>query len=168
MTASKSRKSTFPKIAWLRLIIPILLCQTAGVIGSLFTFPSVGTWYATLNKPVFSPPSWVFGPAWLTLYTLMGIAFYLIWQKSKEVEYSNISATVFIIHLIFNTSWSIVFFGMHSIGLALVIIILMWIMILTLIFLFWRSSRIAAYLLIPYILWVTFASILNYSLLILN
>lgn len=144
-----------------KLLLSILLCLSAGFIGSLATFPAIPTWYASLVKPSFSPPNWIFGPVWTTLYILMGIAMYLVWKKRK-------SLTLFIIHLVFNAGWSIVFFGLHSILGGMIVIIILWGIIVALIRGFYRIDRIAAYLLIPYLAWVSFASVLNFSLLMLN
>lgn len=148
----------------LLLVAVILICQSAGIIGSLFTAQEIPTWYNSLQKPTFTPPGWLFGPVWITLYTLMGISLYLIWNSKKAKTTRNI----FLIHLIFNASWSIIFFGLHQIFLALLNIILIWLIIILLIHLFNKINKKAAYLLIPYFLWVTFAGILNLSLFLLN
>jgi tryptophan-rich sensory protein len=153
---------------WLRLILSILICESAGLLGSIFTVSAIPTWYATLNKPPFNPPNWLFGPVWTLLYLLMGIALYLVWKKGWKRKDVKIALGVFFIQLLLNASWSIVFFGAQQILAAFIVIILMWIAILASIFLFYRISKAAAYLLIPYILWVSFAGVLNYSLLILN
>ncbi|MCX6791514.1 MAG: tryptophan-rich sensory protein [Candidatus Gottesmanbacteria bacterium] len=145
----------------MKLLLSIIVCLSAGLIGSLFTFAAIPTWYATLIKPSFSPPNWLFGPVWTTLYVLMGIAMYLVWRKRKSLN-------LFLIHLVFNAGWSIVFFGLHSILGGMVTIIILWGLIFTLIRTFYRIDRRTAYLLIPYLVWVSFASILNFSLLILN
>jgi len=110
----------------LKLAASIALCQSAGLIGSFFTVSSVSSWYNLLNQPAFRPPNWLFGPVWTTLYTLMGISFYLIWIKLKDKKYSKkakvikLSLMIFLIHLFFNATWSIVFFGLHNIFLALI------------------------------------------------
>lgn len=146
----------------------ILISQLAGVVGSFFTAPAISTWYSTLNKPSFNPPSWVFGPAWITLYTLMGIASYLIWQKRGDNSLVKTALIIFFIHLVFNALWSVIFFGLHSPMWAFVEILFLWAMILLLIIIFYKIDRRAAYLLVPYILWVSFASILNFSIWRLN
>lgn len=146
----------------------ILISQLAGVVGSFFTAPAISTWYSTLNKPSFNPPSWVFGPAWITLYTLMGIASYLIWQKRGESSLAKTALIIFFVHLVFNALWSIIFFGFHSPMWAFVEIVFLWAMILSLIVIFYKIDRRAAYLLVPYILWVSFASVLNFSIWRLN
>ncbi len=146
----------------------IILCLLAGIIGSIFTTQNIPTWYASLNKPSFNPPNWVFGPVWTILYVLMGISAYLIYSKGikkKEVKFALI---IFGIQLILNTLWSILFFGLTSPLLGLICIIVLWISIILTIKLFYKIDKKATYLLIPYILWVSFATILNYYILILN
>lgn len=152
----------------LRILIFILVCELAGIIGSAFTTPSIPGWYATLAKPPFNPPNWIFAPVWTALYALMGIAAYLVYEKGpgrKEVRYA---LAVFAGQLVLNTLWSIVFFGAHLILGAAVVIVFLWVMIAASIWLFSRISRAAAYLLVPYILWVSFATVLNISLYVLN
>lgn len=137
-------------------------------MGSLFTVSSVSTWYQTLVRPALNPPSWVFGPVWIALYFLMGIALYLVWQKGLKRKEVKVAMAVFGVQLVLNSVWSIVFFGMQNPGLAFVDIILLWISILLSIILFYKISKPASYLLIPYILWVSFASYLNYAIWIIN
>jgi tryptophan-rich sensory protein len=151
-----------------KLLLSILACEGAGIIGSLFTFPAIATWYATLTKPSFSPPNWIFGPVWTALYVLMGIAMYVIWEKGTKKQGVRLALTLFIIHLVVNAVWSIVFFGLHSLLGGMVIIIILWGFIAVLIREFFRIRRTAAYLLIPYFAWVSFAGFLNFSLLLLN
>jgi len=150
---------------WVKLIVSILICQIAGVIGSIFTAPSITSWYADLQKPAFSPPNWVFGPVWITLYTLMGISLYLVWNKKKNVK---IPLTLFFTQLILNSIWSIIFFGLQNPFYALIEIIILWIMILVTIIRFYKISKKASLLLLPYIIWVSVATILNYYIWILN
>jgi translocator protein len=150
------------------LLASVIICQMAGIIGSIFTTPAIPTWYANINKPTFRPPNWVFAPVWTTLFLLMGIALFLIWEKGLKRKDVKIAFSVFIFHLLLNTLWSILFFGLKSPFAAFIEIIFLWIAILTSIILFFRISRIAAYLLIPYILWVSFASVLNFSIWRLN
>ena len=150
------------------LIFSILLSQLAGIIGSLATTPAIPGWYAHLNKPFFNPPNWIFGPVWISLYTLMGISLYLIWIKNgKKKKYSNIIA-FFLTHLVFNSLWSIIFFGMKNLGLAFLVILILWTMIFTLIKKFKKINKIAAYLLFPYLAWVSFATLLNFAIWQLN
>jgi len=121
-----------------------------------------------LKKPSFNPPSWLFGPVWITLYTMMGVSLYLIWQKRGEIKLAWPAIIFFLIHLAVNASWSIIFFGQKNIIGALILIVALWFMIVASIFLFYKINKTAAYLLVPYLLWVSFASILNYSLWRLN
>ncbi len=151
---------------WIKLILAIIICNLAGFIGSLFTVNSISTWYATLNKPDFSPPNWLFGPAWGILYILMGISLYLVWMKG--VNKVKNSLIIFGIQLLLNALWSIIFFGMRNITFAFIEIILIWIFILLTIIEFYKIDKRASYLLIPYILWVSFATVLNFYILILN
>jgi tryptophan-rich sensory protein len=140
----------------------IIICQLAGVFGSIFTAPSLPLWYNSINKPSFNPPNWVFAPVWTTLYLLMGISLFLVWRKGLDKKDIKIAFTVFILQLVLNALWSLLFFGLKSPLTAFIEIILLWITILISIFLFFRISKTAAYLLIPYILWVSFASVLNF------
>ena len=149
-----------------KFVISILVSLSAGAIGGIFTSSAITTWYATLTKPSFNPPNWLFGPAWTVLYILMGIALYLVWVSDKENK--KITYIVFFIQLVLNTLWSIVFFGAHQTGWAFFEIVLLWLAILATIIAFHRISKPAAYLLIPYVAWVTFAAILNYSVWVLN
>ena len=146
----------------------IFLCQLAGIIGSVFTFQAIPGWYAQLVKPEFSPPNWVFGPVWITLYTLMGISAYMIYKKGFEKKNVKLALSFFGGQLILNALWSILFFGLQSPLSALVCIIALLLMILATMVLFWRISKNAALLMIPYVLWVSFASILNYFIWALN
>lgn len=150
------------------LLFCIFLCQLAGVIGSYFTINSIPTWYASLNKPSLNPPNWIFGPVWISLYTLMGISLFITWKNRKRLKGIKSTMTIFFLQLLLNTLWSIVFFGMHNIGMALVVIIFLWIFILAMIVTFFRISKSAGLLQIPYLLWVSFAIYLNYSIFILN
>jgi translocator protein len=151
-----------------KLIISIFLCQSAGFIGSIFTRTSVETWYLTLNKPFFTPPSWLFAPVWIGLYSLMGIALFIIWNKDLDNKLKNRALSVFLLQLLFNAAWPIVFFGIKNIALSVIVIILLWLLILATILIFYRVSKTASLLLIPYILWVSFAALLNLAILILN
>lgn len=138
----------------------------AGYIGSAATFANIPTWYATLTKPGWTPPNWVFGPVWTTLYVLMGSAAALVWNSRKSRRRNAV--LFFLAHLVVNAAWSIVFFGLHDTGAALGIIMLLWIMIATMMFWFWRYSRVATYLLAPYLVWVSYASTLNAGVYFLN
>jgi benzodiazapine receptor len=146
----------------------VLICELAGVIGSVFTTPSIPGWYTALAKPPFNPPNWIFAPVWTTLYALMGISAYLVYAKRLKRNKVRKALAVFAGQLLLNTLWSVVFFGAHMILGAAVIIIVLWGMIVATIWLFSRISKAAAYLLVPYILWVSFAAVLNISLYVLN
>jgi benzodiazapine receptor len=150
------------------IVVAIAVCELAGVIGSLFTAPSIPGWYAGLVKPSFNPPGWVFGPVWTTLYAMMGLAAWLVYDRGLTKPGVKMALVVFAGQLLLNTLWSITFFGLHRILAAVVVIVLLWAMILCTIVLFHRISRPAAYLLVPYILWVSFAAVLNVSLYVLN
>lgn len=152
----------------IKLIASLLVCQLAGFLGSLVTSPSIPVWYASLEKPSFSPPNWVFSPVWITLYALMGISLYLLWRQDSKVPKVQIALFFFIVQLILNVSWSMVFFGLKLPFLAFIEILLLWAAILLTIVKALKVSKTAGILLIPYILWVSFAAILNFSLWFLN
>lgn len=153
----------------LRLLMAITLCEGAGILGSIFTFSQIPTWYQTLNKPFFSPPNFVFGPVWTLLYFLMGISLYLVWgKKAKEGDQKNKGLKYFYLQLGLNALWSIVFFGAHQLLLSFIVILALWWFILQTIKTFDKVSQTASYLLYPYLAWVSFASILNLSIVILN
>ena len=148
------------------LIASIAISQLAGVIGSIFTVKNIPTWYSTLNKPSFNPPNWLFGPVWTLLYTLMGISLFLIIAKQKRILSPAVS--LFLVHLGVNSLWSIAFFGMKQIGLAFAVIAILWILIFYLIKIFRKINKTASNLLVPYLAWVSFASLLNLSIWLLN
>jgi tryptophan-rich sensory protein len=150
----------------LKLIISLAIPQIAGGLGAFFTISSVQSWYQTINKPFFNPPSWIFGPMWTFLYVLMGIACYLIWKG--EYPQKKQLLTLFFAQLFLNELWSPAFFGMESPILGLVIIVPMWILILTCIIQFRKASKLASGLMVPYLLWVSFATVLNFSIWWLN
>ncbi|MFH1656359.1 MAG: TspO/MBR family protein [Candidatus Nealsonbacteria bacterium] len=156
------------RINFLKLIISILICQGAGLIGSIFTSPAISTWYVTFKKPSFNPPNWIFAPVWILLFLLMAISLYLIWDRGLKDKKIKIAIFLFSIQLILNIFWSILFFGLQSPFYAFIEIIILWLIILLTIISFYKISKISAYLLFPYILWVSFALILNFSILILN
>jgi translocator protein len=151
-----------------KLIVATVVCELAGIIGSVFTAPSIASWYAGITKPALNPPSWVFGPVWTTLFALMGISAFLIWKKGLDRRDVKIAIGIFIGQLVLNTLWSIIFFGLHSPVGALVEIVFLWLAILATIIVFARISKLAAWLLVPYILWVSFASYLNFMIWALN
>jgi len=147
-----------------KLIIAIVVSELAGIIGSIFTTPSIPIWYAGIAKPALNPPAWVFGPVWTTLFALMGIAAFLIWKKGLDRRDVKIALGIFIGQLVLNALWSIVFFGLHNPCWAFVEIIFLWLAILATIIVFAKISKPVVWLLVPYILWVSFAGYLNYSI----
>lgn len=149
-------------------MISIIGCELVGIAATPFTISAIPGWYQTLNKPSFSPPDWIFGPLWTILYFLMGVAAYLIWIKGLEKKAVKTALSFFIAQLVFNFFWSILFFGFQSPVLGLIDILILWILILITIIKFHKISKTASYLLIPYLLWVTFATILNLSIVLLN
>jgi tryptophan-rich sensory protein len=150
--------------SWLKLALCIIVSLLAGVIGGLFTKTDAGSWYSTIVKPSFNPPNWLFGPVWTLLYILMGISLYLAIIHGAKKKAKILFGT----QLALNTLWSIIFFGMENPLLAFICIIILWIAILLTIVEFWKTSKTAVYLLMPYILWVTFASALNLAIVLLN
>lgn len=148
------------------LIISMLICQFAGLIGSVFTFQAIPTWYVKLVKPAFTPPSWVFGPVWVLLYTLMGIGVYWVYNSKNKAK--GIALALFGAQLVLNSLWSIVFFGLHSPLFGLAVIVLLWLVILATAIKFYEVDPKAGLILVPYLLWVSLASVLNYYILILN
>jgi len=151
-----------------KLIASILICFLAAAIGSIFTSPQIGGWYAGLEKPWFAPPNWVFGPVWTTLYLLMGIALFLVWRKGLERPDVRQGVILFGVQLAFNAAWSLIFFGLQSLFAGLVCIVILWVLILATLIQFWKIDRIAGALLIPYIAWVSIATALNYGIMVLN
>ncbi len=152
----------------LTILAFILVCELAGFVGSVFTRPSIPGWYAGLVKPSFNPPNWIFAPVWTTLYVLMGLSAFLVYEKGLKKNEVKKALGVFAVQLVLNALWSIVFFGAHMILGAAVLIVVLWALIAASIWLFSRISKAAAYLLVPYILWVSFATVLNISLYVLN
>ena len=151
-----------------KLIICVSICLLTGFLGSFLTMDSVKTWYAELSKPSFNPPDWAFGVVWPILYVMMGISAFLIWNKGLNNKQVKIALILFLLQLVLNGLWTPIFFGLHMMGLALVEITLLWLTILATMIIFWKISKPAVYLLIPYILWVSFAIVLNAALWHLN
>lgn len=152
---------------FLKVIVSIIVSELVGILSAPITINAIPGWYAQLTKPPFNPPNWIFGPVWTFLYMLMGISFGIIWnmKSSKKTKKAKI---YFLFQLFLNFLWSIGFFGLHSPIMGLAIIIPLWILILLCILRFYPLSKIASYLFIPYLMWVSFAAILNFSLFILN
>lgn len=146
----------------------VLGCELAGGIGALFTTPNIPTWYASLAKPSFTPPAWVFGPVWTLLYAMMGAALWLVRQAPAKKGAKRMAYAAFAVQLALNVLWSLAFFGLKSPAYGVAVIVLLWLAIAATIVLFWRFDRKAALLLLPYLAWVSFASLLNYSIFALN
>lgn len=151
-----------------KLVLSVSIPLLVGYLGSLITTPSIGTWYATLNKPTFNPPNWVFFPAWTILFILMGISLYLVWEKYPKNKFSKKALSIFGLQLGLNLLWSIIFFGSKNPLHAAIEIVALWVAIMLTIRAFWKISRTASYLMLPYIAWVTFAAVLNFSIVMIN
>ncbi|WP_186755812.1 TspO/MBR family protein [Echinicola salinicaeni] len=155
------------KINWLKLLICVLGIVLLGSISGLANIGNIQTWYAGLEKPSFNPPNSVFGPVWTALYALMGVSLYLIWQSPKTAQRTK-SLKIFFVQLVLNFCWSFIFFYFHLPGFAAIEILILWGMILWMILSFHKINHWAAYIQIPYLLWVSFASVLNISIWWLN
>ena len=151
----------------IKLVISLLLPLSVGAAAGIFTSQAVPIWYASLHRPSFNPPNWIFGPVWTTLYILLGISFFQIWKENPSRE-RNLAIRVFSIQMLLNFAWSFLFFYFNLIGVALIEIILLWTSIAAMIYLFYKIKPFAAYLNIPYLLWVSFATILNAGYYFLN
>jgi tryptophan-rich sensory protein len=151
-----------------RIIFFVACCQLAGVIGSLVTMPAIGGWYGGLKKPFFVPPSAWFGPVWFALYTLMGISAAIVAGRGPENPNVRNAMILFFTQLVLNVFWSVFFFGMKSPLLAFLEILVLWASIVTTTVLFFRIQKIAGWLLVPYVAWVAFAGVLNFSIYRLN
>ncbi len=151
----------------MKLLYSLLLTIGVGAIAGFATASNIGSWYATLSKPRFNPPNWIFAPVWTLLYILMGISFYLIWKQPAS-RYKSNAILIFLVQLFMNFCWSFLFFYFHQIGLAFLNIVMLWIFIVLTIFSFSRIDKRASWLLVPYICWVSFAAILNGAIFHLN
>jgi tryptophan-rich sensory protein len=149
------------------LAISVVICLGAAGIGSLLTIPSIPTWYSTLQKPNWNPPNWIFGPVWTVLYLMMAVAAWLIWRQPGSLDV-RLPLTLFAIQLALNVAWSGIFFRLHLVGAAFLEVTILWIFILATTIAFGFVSRTASYLMVPYLLWVTFASTLNGTIWRLN
>jgi benzodiazapine receptor len=150
------------------LVAAIVIVELIGNIGTLFALSAIGTWYASLVKPEFNPPDWVFAPVWVILFALMGISLYLVWERRRVKKRARIALQAFDVQLALNIFWPFLFFGLRSPLYGLICIVLLFLAILLIIAEFRRVSKAAAYLLIPYLLWVAFAAALNFSVWMLN
>mgnify|MGYP000572013957 CR=1 FL=1 len=151
-----------------KLIFSLVICQFAGILGSFFTTPYVGSWYAFLEKPVFSPPNWVFAPVWTVLYLMMGLSLFIIWSNQENIKKVKTAIIYFAIQLVLNIVWSLVFFTFQSPLGAIFVIIALFVAILLTTIKFSKISDWAAFLMIPYLVWVGFAGILNITIFFLN
>lgn len=151
---------------YVKLGISLILPQLAGGLGAIFTITSIESWYSTLIKPTWNPPSWLFGPVWTILYVLMGIACYLIWTSEHPEKKALLR--LYFIQLILNALWSPAFFGMQSPILGLLVIVPLWAAILLSIIQFRKVSLLTSGLMVPYLLWVSFATVLNTTIWWLN
>ncbi|MBF4468607.1 MAG: tryptophan-rich sensory protein [Methanobrevibacter arboriphilus] len=158
----------FKKEDIIKLGISLLIVYIIALIGSFITYPEISTWYASLAKPSWTPAGWVFPIVWNILYILMSIGLFFVWKDGIKDKKVKIALYVFAVQLGLNLLWSIVFFGFHSLNGGLGIIILLWLFILLNIIVFYRVYKLAGILLIPYIIWVTIAMYLNYTVYILN
>jgi len=155
-------------VDWKKLIASIVVCQLAGLLGAIFTSSAIPTWYTTLEKPLFVPPEWTFSVVWTFLYLLMGLALYIVWRKGWDRRDVRLATCVFGIQLFLNFLWSVLFFGLRSPLLGIIEIVFLWFAIVATIWLFYRISRPAGVLLMPYLAWVSFAALLNYYIWLLN
>lgn len=151
---------------WIKLVSSLALPLAVGGTASLFTQAEIDRWFTTIQKPAWQPPSWIFAPVWTTLYVLMGVALYRIWKQ--KVTGKEQAIILWGSQLALNFLWSFIFFNRHRIGLALVDIVALWLLVLLTIFSFSKFSKTAAWLLVPYISWVSFAAILNFAIYQLN
>lgn len=149
---------------FLKLIVFVAISELAGIIGSVFSVPAISSWYVALPKPFLNPPNWVFGPVWTFLFALMGIAAFLVWQKGLARKDVRTALEIFVLQLMLNVLWSVIFFGQKNPGGAFLELLILWLTILATTILFWRISKFSGWLLVPYILWVSFAGYLNYSI----
>ena len=152
----------------IKLIVSLVACEGAGGIGAIFTTPAISGWYAGLKKPGFTPPNSVFGPIWISLYLLMGVAVFLVWREGLYQGPNKIAFIIFWIQLVLNILWSVVFFGLRTPFGGVLMIIGLWLAIAATIILFFRVSAVAGGLLLPYIIWVSIAANLNYQIWRLN
>jgi translocator protein len=153
---------------WLKLVIALAIPLLVGGISGSFTAIEVKGWYLKLQKPSWNPPSTIFAPVWTTLYLLMGYAFYRVWTKPGNSSLKNTALGLFVTQLVLNFFWSFIFFKQHQLGWAFLEIVAMWLAILFTIIAFSKTDKIAAWLLVPYISWVSFAALLNYTIWQLN
>jgi len=150
------------------LIINLLIPLSIGAVGGYLTQESVNTWYPTLNKPSFNPPNWIFAPVWTTLYILIGISAYLVWQKRKQIEHLPRTIAIYFIQLVLNLMWSFLFFYSRLIGAAFYEILALLLVIVLNAVVFYKIDKTAGLIFIPYFIWVSFATVLTYSIFKVN
>ena len=165
MSANSTSAKKFNFVAF---IINLAIPLSIGAIGAYFTASSVDTWYRTINKPSFNPPNGIFGPVWTSLYVMIGISAYLVWQKRDRIEQFPRTVAIYLIQLVLNLMWSFIFFYAHELGMALIEIIMLLVVIIINARVFYKIDKTAGLLFIPYILWVSFATVLTYSIFSLN
>lgn len=149
------------------LVVSLLVTFAAAALGGMATSTNVGEWYRQIARPSWTPPDWIFGPVWTTLYAMMAIAAWLVWRQ-RGLAAARGPLTLFLIQLVLNTAWSALFFGLRRPDLAAVEIVVLWLAILATLIAFWRRSALAGWLLVPYLAWVTFAAALNFEFARLN
>ena len=137
----------------------VVLCEAVGAVGAIATAPNIGSWYETLARPEWQPPNWLFGPVWTTLYALMGVSAFLVWRRGARA-----ALALFVVQFALNAAWSWIFFSAHELGWAFTEIVVLWAAILAWLVAAWRTSPLAGALQIPYLAWVTFASVLNWTI----
>ena len=157
-----------PSSIWKPALVGVLICEGVGLLAAWATQTSVTTWYPTLTKPGFTPPDWLFGPVWTVLYAMMGVAAALVWQRRTEDTTSQSALVLFGVQLLLNGGWSFAFFGARSPGLGLIVIVALWGALAWTTERFFRVRAAAGWLLVPYLLWVTYAGALNLSIWLLN
>lgn len=152
----------------LKLIISVTIPLLVGGLSGFFTVTGVESWYQTIDRPSWNPPNWIFGPVWTALYILMGVALFLVWKDKSAGGVKKFALLLFVVQMLLNFFWSIIFFSLQQPGWAFAEIVLLWLFILITIFAFARLNNMAAWLLVPYVSWVSFAAILNFTIWQLN
>ena len=163
--SSKARQNKFQ---FFPLLLSLLITFSIAAVSSYFTISQIPGWYATLRKPSFNPPDYLFGPVWTILYTMIATAAYLVWKQRDSSPTYRTTRVIYFLQLLFNFSWSIIFFGLHQVLIALIIIALLWLSIIAVMYFFNRFNKFACWLLLPYLLWVSFAASLNLAIYMLN
>ena len=149
------------------IVVSVLLVNLVGGAPAVLAGPD-SAWFRALAKPTIYPPSWLFGVVWTLLFTLLGVALYLVWRERNQTRSARLALGLFVAQMVVNVSWTLAFFGLESVELGLGVIVLLWLLVVPMAIVFWRVSRVAAALVVPYLLWITFAAVLNYRFLVLN